>query len=464
MVTVKSPCGDSKDYTFTQDAPADWETPVICPIPAPGAYCDSGAKDKNCNTSGSYTFSVTSGSSYASLSNTNPSTGKFRITFTENKTTSTRSATVRVTSPCGTTKDITFTQDAALDPLTIAAGTGVLSGRTCFDIAKYNDSQNGCGAISSRITQQADFTKSATNTQTYTFTPSGTISKVRFAYVEKGGGAGIIVQSLTPSDPGYATRTSITGACTAILVYKSSLNTDAEWKTSANQLEVDIYAIYNDNSAGTGTDRAVKLTAAIKDCVCCGAYLGANQTKWTEFRCYNLGVSNTSLDPLVPAKGLHGSFYKFGSSTEAVSASTNESNNDAISNWNLLPYQNNTDAWDTNNDPCRSLSGSWRLPTRAEWENVIAYNSYSKVGTWYETNNLNAWAAGIKLGPLLMLPTTGWRNYTDGRAWWRGNTLLYWGSNPDPNGGTAIRNEWNATVFVTANMRDRAIPIRCISK
>ncbi len=166
--------------------------------------------------------------------------------------------------------------DAAepIDPITFPEGDGTLTGRTCFDIAETNDNIDGCSALDSRMPLRANFNDAATNTQVYTFTPSGTVSKVRFAYVESQ--SGMIVGSFTP-DGAYESMTDILGECTVTLTYKTNLSSPspdapstgtAVGLTTAQALTVDIYAIYNDNADGTGTDRAVKLTASIKDCAC----------------------------------------------------------------------------------------------------------------------------------------------------------------------------------------------------
>lgn len=161
------------------------------------------------------------------------------------------------------------------EPSSLPTGSGTFSGRTCFDVAKYNDG-DGCGDLASRQNEtltadgsRADFTNTITNTQTYTFTPSGTVSNVFFMYKEASSYTNKIIESMT----GGNTGNSISSDVTCTVVYKSSLNTDAATKTSADALTVDIYAIYNDAADYTGSYRAVKLTASIKDCSCCPGLL-----------------------------------------------------------------------------------------------------------------------------------------------------------------------------------------------
>ena len=142
-------------------------------------------------------------------------------------------------------------------------GLGSLTGRTCFDIARSNNDINGCGLLTKRIPYQADFTSSATNIQTYTFTPSGTVSNVRFAYVNTNG---TVIIGLTGGNSGN----NISTPQTATVSYNNALNSLAFGLTNSNPLTGDIYVVYNDGATNNGTDRQLKLTAQVKDCSCCG--------------------------------------------------------------------------------------------------------------------------------------------------------------------------------------------------
>jgi len=164
--------------------------------------------------------------------------------------------------------NLCFDLMAPIDPTTLPLVTGNLTGRTCFDIARSNSGRNNCGTLAER-TSTADFSRSDVNTQTYTFTPqSGVeVSNVRFFYVESD--SGNIIRSFT-YNPTYNTMVHISAAtpCTATVVYKPELNTSALGLTADNPLTVDIYVVYNDAADGSGTYKAVKLTAIIKDCIC----------------------------------------------------------------------------------------------------------------------------------------------------------------------------------------------------
>lgn len=271
-------------------------------------------------------------------------------------------------NPTGTSP--VFTVTAAVNPAVIPSGTGTLSGKTCFDIAESNDNITGCGALTSRASQKADFNLTAVNTQTYTFTPVGTVSKVRFVYVESLTG---IVKSFT-ADVDNSQTLNVSGALTAKMVYNSNLSSSsagaangiAYGKTASDALKVTIYAIYNTKADGSGTDATVQLTAQIKDCSCCGANV-SSPTDWREFLCYNVGVTNTALDPLMPQAGLQGTYYSMISKIV---------------------------------DPCPT---GYRMPTQTEWKGVIKNNLISLKGT-----NTGV-GGGVMVGQYLMLPNNSLR-------------------------------------------------------
>ncbi|WP_291141916.1 hypothetical protein [Flavobacterium sp. UBA7680] len=272
-----------------------------------------------------------------------------------------------------------FAVTAAANPENIAAGNGTLSGRTCFDIAQ-TEGGDTCGTLSSRLSQQADFTKSNINTQIYTFTPQGSVSNVHFQYVEKSGYKGEIVSNFEPN--GYTVK----------VTYQTTLSGPqgkAKGLSTANAAYVTIYAIFND---GTGAEKTVKLKAEIKDCMCCGAKV--SDTEWRAFMCHNLGTDQ-SLDPFDYTNPdlYKTNYYQWGSK-------------DPIS---LVP--GTTVGWiavrpagmwsnpkNTTNDPC---DPGYRVPTKAEWEAVIKYNTLTYKGV------AGALKGGLQIGTSLFLPSEG---------------------------------------------------------
>jgi uncharacterized protein (TIGR02145 family) len=380
---------------------------------------------------------------------------------------------------CGASITVASNAPTAAAPPQGAVNTGSLSGKTCFDVAISNDNANTCAALSARTPQKADFALAATNTQIYTFTPQGTVSNVRFSYVNTNGN---VITNLV----GGNTGNNITTAVTATATFNTALNAPATGLTNANALTADIYVIYNDGATGAGTDRQLKITPKVKDCTCCGAFSFANGAlggakTWLEFMCHNLGADE-SKNPFIYQPAIYGGTYQWGRQTDGheqlASKPTPTQSPTATPNHNY--FINSSGEWSAAaninalwgdglveafgafttsisqkkgpNDPCPA---GWKVPSHKQWVSIlVGYNGgpnsdgsvYSfpaagaanVVSTAIDPAMPGAGANGLNFGPLLYLPFTGQRGGLS--TLYIGTNGLYWSStlqnNSTDNGAT----------------------------
>ncbi len=321
-----------------------------------------------------------------------------------------------------------FTVVTEVNPATLPAGTGTLSGKTCFDIAE-SEGGSSCGTVASRTSTKADFNLTATNTQSYAFTPSGTASNVRFKYVESLPGQ--IIESITMSGN------------TATVVYKKTLSSGsgvqgtAKGKDTQSALSVDIYAVYFNGSQ----DVQVKLKAQIKDCSCCGAMI--SPTVFKTFMCHNVGADQNA-DPFTPAISLYGNYYSYGNNTPTGKFPSVGSS--AVGS-----------AWSEGGQgPCPS---GYHIPTRVELQGLINNNNTKTKVTSGEN-------VGIMFGNSLMLPLAGIADVSR-NVKLSNQTVQIWSSSPASVSSSSTyltfsftTNNWLVYEFQSYN---HDIPIRCIA-
>lgn len=204
----------------------------------------------------------------ATLSAGNFATGPGTLTYTISGTPSSDGIASFAINIGGQTCTLTRAVNVPIPTNPVGAGSFV--GKTCFDVASSNDNENGCGALTLRTINQADFTQTSTNTQTYVFTPSGTVSNVRFIAYNVNGE---ILQSITGGNSGN----NITTPVTATVNYFTNINPSAVGLTSSDALSATIYVVYNDGATNNGTDRQLQLVANVKDCACT---LPSSNTGW----------------------------------------------------------------------------------------------------------------------------------------------------------------------------------------
>jgi uncharacterized protein (TIGR02145 family) len=379
------------------------------------------------------------------------------------------------------------------------AGTGIFTGKTCFDIASGNFGGD-CGAQPARQSQKTDFSLTTeqapfsgsnppyTGTQVYVFTPSGNVSNVRFVYLDASGQA---IESMTPMYD-YSGDILSGSLCKAVVVYKASLNTSLQGKTRDEAVKPELYVIYNDASGGTGTDRSIKLTVSLQDCACCGA--ATTSGGWLTFMCHNLGADEF-LDPFTYVSNgdaggndIKGDLYQWGrpkdghqlrnSTITTTLAATNTPNHaNFITTNNNSPWDwrldgGNDTRWGDGtqnevmpkaaNDPCPP---GWKVPTQKQWGSIFRGGI---IGGAPGTATANTWtwtASGYKIGSSLFLPAAGYRLRSDGTLSYIGSDGYYWSSTVD--GLVAYSLTFGSSGVYPANnsySRSNGLSVRCVSE
>ena len=214
---------------------------------------------------------------------------------------------------------------ANINPATLAAlstGSGILSGRTCFDIGEgnfgtvYRDSTG-------HTPNRSDFAQDSVHTQYYTFTAPKTGSVRNVRYVVEDPNSILVGTQGTQSLSGWLEMGNMTNGASIPLEldFKNDLNSHSGpiyGLTRENAAPVTINIIYND---GTTDVKAPPLIAKIQDCFCCGAQQKDANDKYygREFMCYNLGAS-TNIQTMSPEQqaaytnsdDVYGDLYQWG--------------------------------------------------------------------------------------------------------------------------------------------------------
>jgi uncharacterized protein (TIGR02145 family) len=154
-----------------------------------------------------------------------------------------------------------------------------------------------------------------------------------------------------------------------------------------------------------------------------------NATTYRNFMCHNLGAANTSADPFTPSWEINGGYWQWGRKEQAAAGpsgpGTDQANEAAVSGWNAIVYTNSrlSDYSKTANDPCPT---GYRVPTKVQWDGLIANNTIFNLGTW--STSYTNFTSGKKFGTELFLPAAGYRTFNDGKLFFRGAYGNYYSS------------------------------------
>ena len=117
------------------------------------------------------------------------------------------------------------------------------------------------------------------------------------------------------------------------------------------------------------------------------------------------------------------------------------------STW-LYPINENSD-WTVANDPCAlELGSGWRIPTKVEWTNVDASDS------WANWNG--PWNSGLKLH------AAGLLGYMDGFLYNRGSMGFYWSNTQNSAVYSWNLNFGSGNSLMSSNYKSQGFPLRCI--
>ena len=219
------------------------------------------------------------------------------------------------------------------------------------------------------------------------------------------------------------------------------------------------FTVVATNAAGNSVASSAS-TAVIPNC---GAYVSAGVYK--VFACYNLGATDTTVDPNTPVQVISGNYYQWGKSTPVATATTYSA---SISGWSTTPATDG--AWGetkTANDPCPD---GFKVPTNTQLAGVWSLNTITRTGTWAE--NFSNWSTAIHFGTetvkTLTLPAQGYRNNSGGTLHARALTGVYWASTTNGSGGNPYHlyfyvSDYGSGVLI-ATTRLLGFSVRCVSQ
>jgi uncharacterized protein (TIGR02145 family) len=226
------------------------------------------------------------------------------------------------------------------------------------------------------------------------------------------------------------------------------------------------YAITGTPASGGTASFALNIggqTCTLDVFVCStGCCAKVSATEYKNFMCYNLGAANTSADPFTPTWEINGGYWQWGLSAQAAEGPTATDPKDgAVSGWNTTNAPNGswTDGSKTANDPCPA---GYRVPTKAQWDEVRFNNTQTNVGTF--SNSVTNYGAGKKFGDQLMLPAAGERYGGNGTLGSRGNLGYYWSSTENSNNNAWYLYFNSSSAGTDSSGRTYGSSVRCVAE
>ncbi|MCE2823004.1 MAG: fibrobacter succinogenes major paralogous domain-containing protein [Saprospiraceae bacterium] len=187
-----------------------------------------------------------------------------------------------------------------------------------------------------------------------------------------------------------------------------------------------------------------------------------NATDYRDFMCHNLGAANTCADPFTPSWEINGGYWQWGRSAEAAAGPTaTNAKSGAVSGWNTTSAANGSwaDGSKTASDPCPNR---YRVPTKAQWDGVIANNTQTSVGSF--SDSATNYGAGVKFGDQLMLPAAGYRVNGNGALDDRGLYGIYWSSTENGDSNAWILGFGNSDAGTYSYYRAFGLSVRCVAE
>ncbi|TXD49565.1 MULTISPECIES: FISUMP domain-containing protein [unclassified Polaribacter] len=177
------------------------------------------------------------------------------------------------------------------------------------------------------------------------------------------------------------------------------------------------------------------------------------------FMAHNLGGDNT-LDANTPVQAIHGNYYQWGRKVKVADTYTEGA---AISGWNTAIATNVAwlNASKTANDPCPN---GFRVPTKPQWDAVIANNTATNIGAFNNTaTNFGAakqFGSGVNK---LTLLAAGFRGYNNGSLTNRGVNGYYWSSSVGDSSAHFLTFD-TTKAFMDDGNRTYGFSVRCVQE